>query len=401
MADPSVFATVVLDPLLNRNSKAVMSMRLIQKEYHHDMVEVVLRGEHDDLTEFRTGSPVRIDFGRYPKQEDAFFGYLNHVEPVVDREHPELSSRLTKVLCIGASYVMKQPITGVFTNRTAQGVVLDVAQQFLFTADIPFANIDIVFPSLSCPGHTAWAFCSETAKKAGLVFYCNKTEARMYDPLVTLHRFDRFLPTFYHRDSFPNTDSIIRFEVESGDYFPQARRHLAKRLAYGVNSRTGEMVFATNEGAPGAQKLARNAPTPQFSKYETGLVVGDQYIAAQRLDAEANQNRFHVQATAEVIGDPNVHQGAIVVMEGLGDKHSGLWYVHEAVHNVSFERYSTSLVLGRDSEYDDGVRPGPPVNVVRTRFDPFDQQQVRETPPSVLVNNVWRSAWLAKKSVTA
>lgn len=397
--DTNVFAHVVLDPNRGHATRTVRRLDVVQKEYHHDIAEVVVRGETDNAEEFKTGTPVQIDYGRFPRDEGTFYGYINHTVPEVDRTHPQVGSRDMKLVCIGASYTMKQPLTGVFTDRTAQGVVLDIAGQFLFTADIPFSNTDIVFPSLNCPGLSAWKFCAETAKKAGLVFYCNKTEIRMMDPLEELHRLDRFVPTFYHRDYFPGIDTIISFKTESGDYFPEPGRQRVTRLAYGVNPRTGEMIFATNDGSSGPITLARTAPKPRFAKYETALVVGDNFLANQRLDAAAKLNRFHVKAVAEVNGDPRIHQGSVVVLEGLNDKHSGLWYVHEATHAISAQRFSTKLVLGRDSEYDDGTRPGPPVNVVSPRYDPYNQQVVVETPPTILVGDTWRSAWLAKRPV--
>lgn len=396
--DANVFVKAVFDITVRADPKRVLEFSLLQREYHHDFAIIEVQGEQDNQREYRTGAPVQLTWGRSPQGTDDFYGYIDHVVPKLDRKERATNMRSIMVYCLGASWPLKNPVQSVYVGLTTSDAIRDVAAKNFFTTDV--TDNQIIWPSLSAAGVSQWDFLVDMAKRSGRTLYCNKTEVRCYDALTTLKRSDRPVPTFYFYDKHPELNTVIDFKVRSGEAGVEDGRQRRIRYAQGIDDHTGLAVFARDDASQlTVDQLSLDSPDPWFDKFETDFVVPSNLLAMQRLDAEARRNRFYIKAHAQVVGDTRVTQGGVVILEGLANKHSGAWYVHAVKHTITKARYVMDLELGRDSEYDDGLRPGPPANVVRPRFDPFGIEVTR-TPPTILVNGTWRSSWLAKRPVS-
>jgi hypothetical protein len=114
----------------------------------------------------------------------------------------------------------------------------------------------------------------------------------------------------------------------------------------------------------------------------------------------AQQNRFHYMAEANLSGDPAVTQGMPIVITGISAKDDGVWWVHEVRHKISSPGYSMDVKLGRDSSFDNNVRPTLVTTTGFTQVNPF-AVSLSQIPPTILVGQLWRAKYQANIEVKA
>jgi hypothetical protein len=372
----------------------LVAFRLLQKDYRHDIALIDVYGSSLDLMRYSTGAPVEVEFGTGGRNTEVFYGYVNHPEPEVERLDSNETQRVSRIVAVGASWPLKESTQRSVRGRTASSLMREVAEAYRFTTDVQ--ESDVVWDSMTSPGLTEWQFLVSLAQRMGYCFFCNKTEIRSFDQLDHLRRRPGTAPVFYGPDSAGENITIDNFTAVSGETTPDGGTK-AFRISSGIDPRTGQVISVQNDPSTAA-RLGREAVAPFFQKFEN-LVVEDRAQGSQKLSSVALLNRFYIQAKATLLGDVKVTQGSIVALVGLGDRHSGYWYVHEVEHDLNKQRYEMHVVLGRDSlgtlgdeEAFSGRR------TVRERFDPFDRR-VAIPPPTIFVNDRWRSAYAAKKQV--
>lgn len=375
-----------------RSPTPTESVRVLQKEFHHDIAVVTIYGENAESRKYRTGAPVEIQYGA-PSNVEHFFGYVNHIEPVFEQERVSRNLRKTKVVCVGASWALKAPLQKAYTGRTATSIIREIAEANKFTTDVE--ESDVVWQQLASPGKTQWEFLVSLAKQIGFTLYCNQTEVRCFDQFAHLRSGKGALPFYAGQEvGSPTLVTVKEFRPISGETTPVGGEK-AKRIAYGVDPRRASVVKVTDDMST-TVTLGREASAPIFEKFEQDLVVTDPQQAAQRLGAVTKANRFHLQATATIIGDTRVTQGSIIAILGAGDRNSGYWYVQEVEHKADQQAYVMDVCLGRDSYGQTTVLTPSGTRVLRERYNPFDSR-VAIPPPTVFVNGQWRSAYAAKR----
>lgn len=392
MADSNAFAFLQMDPANRSERLWLRDCKVYMSPFEHDMAHVIVQGPDDaDWTQWDTGTPLWIQYGRNPSSVATFYGYLLSTTRHWDQTQKlAVKDRLMEVIAIGASWPLKDGLSTSYTNLTSSQMAQQIATINYFNVDAPATSY--VWPSKNVGGCSEWEFLCDLAKQSGLICYMHGTELRFYDAMTRLRRNNSVVPVFYEKDSGKGM-SVLSFSTDSTDMSADPGRIKRNRVHVSTDIRTGQPVLVQDDGTTslGSFLAARYKP-PAFTEYATDLVSESQMAAQTLLPARTIENRFAFRAKGVLSGDARVTQESPIVVEGVGARNSGIWQVLEVCHHVKWHWYSTDVTLGRDSDYDNGVRPGLPANQARAQFDP-SQTIVFNDPPTTLVNGRWRSAW--------
>jgi len=389
MADGNVFAFCYRDPGRRLPRLTCKELRHDMAPYSHDIVEAWIQSQDDtDVSVWDTGVPIHFEYGRSPNEVVDFYGYvLSTSRNWVQNEHINSLSQIMHVHAVGASWVMKDGYQEVWKQVTAPNVAQQLAQRHYFTADAPPDNY--VWPALHAGATTEWKFLCDLAHRSGRTCYVHGTELRFYDSTTPLLRNQTVVPTFYEKDGSTG-NSVISFQTDHSRGSSAEGRRQRVRVLHGHDAYTGALLQSTTVGQPRIQ-LASRYVVPTFMDYETDIVVRSQADAQALLPAAEEHNRFPIRASAVLAGNPHITQESPIVLEGLGPRDSGIWQVLNARNVVKWQYWATEADLGRDSDFDNGVRPGRPANVARAQYD-ASQQLVFSQTRAVLSRGLWRSA---------
>lgn len=387
----------VFDPGGRKAQKQVNRVRVIQTEGMHDTAIITLRGEHQDVPELQPGTPVKMQYGWTTVDMAWFYGYVDHVENCYDWAVPDTST-YEDVVCMGASYALKDPYVGAWTSAQASSLVKQIANKYFLSAVVE--NDDSTWPRLAAPGDSAWSFLVQLAAKVGYSLACNQTNIRFNSVDLGLRWHGPGMPVFKSRNIAPSflSQSISRFNSLQGEALPVAGSTKALRYVSGYDMRTGQIVGAVDDGSNVSQ-LGADWTYPFFGEQISNEVVSNQAHAQAILAGKAEQNRFNYQATATVSGLTSVKQGVPVMIRGIDSNQDGVWWVQEVTHKILSQGYSMDLCLGRDSLGDNGIRPVQGSAVAYTPTNPFSYN-IANAPETRLINNRWRAAFQSNVDIS-
>jgi hypothetical protein len=386
--DPSVYIKAIFDPAASAIQKNIYEAWIYQEEFAHDIAVLDIMFDTDSTIEYTTGVPIQISFGRQPSDFRFFFGYVWYTQPMNDFNVGK-AHRKVRAVCLGASSIMKDPLTLAFSNQTSTNMMRQVASKYKFSTDVVESNY--VWPTTNCPGKTAWEFLIKLANQEGWTLYCYNTDIKFHPRLATLLNPTTKICSFYTRDA-KQPETMWNFCALSGDANNAEGSTKATRTAYGIDPSTGQTVTAQSN-PPSNFNLAAYVSDPLFNKLESTLVSQSAGQVQQRVQAEAERNRFYIKATAHLNGDVRVAQGVPIALNGVGPKHSGYWFVHKAVHHLQFGSYFMDVEVGRDSTYDQNLRVDSVRGVINNRVTPLGNVSTQK-PMTTLNNNTWISTWI-------
>jgi phage protein D len=393
----SAYALPIFDPAGRAATKNVVSVKVMQTEGMHDTAIITLRGADTSAPELQPGTPVQMQFGWQSVDLDYFYGYVDHIENHYDRTVGSAST-LEDVVCLGASYVLKDPFVGAWTTVQASSLVQQIASKYFLSSVIE--TDDTIWPQLSSPGDSAWCFLTQLAAKDGFRLACNKTMVRFISVDLSMQRYWTTMPVFQSRmvSSTYSQQTLTVFQSVTGEALPVSGHTKAVRHISGLDLRTGQIVSAASAGS-GSIPLGQNQNYPFFGQQISDTVVSSQGSAQATLVGMAENNRFPYQATAIISGLTAVRQGVPIVISGIDSNNDGTWWVQEAVHTIKQPSYSIHVSLGRDATGDTGLRPTQGSSVAFTPSNPF-AYTIANAPPTLLVNNRWRAAHASNVAIT-
>ena len=385
----TAYASIILDPAGTKMSPIVLSADIHQEDNAHDIAVLKLRGVDPTTPVFQTGTPVQITYGWNPNSTQNFYGYVNHVEP--EHHHktiPSLATLQCTLVCVGASYGMRNGSTRAWTNAQASSIVQDLIKSFFLSGVVEVG--DPVWPQISNPGISTWQFLMSLADRLGRSLAVNQTSLRFMSLEKIMQQSTATIPTFWTRVAAPDASyaTLSSFRALQGETAQVGENSKAIRIVSNVDRLLGKFTVSVDPFDP---LLGASSPAPAFRTYETGVPSGNAGIARESLVGKQRDNRFYIQAEAVVAGNVKVTQGMPVLLLGLGSMHEGLWYVQSVVHRIHSSNYISELSLGRDAVNDTGQRPVRPPD---QKVGITDQNAFSASPPqTVLVNGGWRAAF--------
>jgi hypothetical protein len=340
---------------------------------------------------------VQMQYGWQSVDLEYFYGYVDHIESHYDRAVGD-NSTLEDVVCLGASYALKDPFSGGWTNAQASSLVQQIATKYYLSSVIE--TDDTTWPQLAAPGDSAWCFLTQLANKTGYSLACNKTMVRFTSIDLAVQRYWSTMPVFLSRKtSVPfSQQTITKFQSLQGEALGLNGHTKATRTVSGLDIQTGQIVTASDNGSDPVP-LGQNWNYPFFSQQVTGSVVTSQGHAQSVLNGMSQTNRFAYQATATISGLTAVRQGVPIVISGIDSNNDGTWWVQEVTHKIQQASYSMDVSLGRDALGNTGAWPIQGSSVVYTPSNPF-AYTIANAPPTKLVNNRWRAAYASNVSIS-
>ena len=389
------FSLVIFDPVGYAEVKTTTQVEILQGEFLHDTAVVTLRGANMSDPTLQPGVVVSIGYGWYHFQVEQFYGYIDHIESHYQRLTSD-AAEYHDVVCIGASYVLKDPYVGSWMSVQASALVQQIAVSYGLSTLVEVD--DTTWPQLSAPGDSAWTFLVTMAQKLGFTFACNKTLLRFTSVDLAMVQNVNTMSVFNSANSALNAnyETIMSFSALQGEA-TGINGTRAVRQAGGIDLRTGQMVLITDD-TTSIRPIAASVPPPFFTMQESDLVISDQFQGQAALAGVQQQNRFHYLAEAKLTGDTSVVQGVPIVLSGLGEKDNGIWWVQEVCHHFEYAVYYMTVKLGRDSSYDIGYRPAGTSHVAYSPNNPLSQA-MNSVPPTRLVLNKWRAAYSSNTQV--
>jgi phage protein D len=360
------------------------SLTVFRREFAHDVIAAVITGE-DAKKGYQTGTPIKVEYGQRNGDNKMLCGYVHHTEPLSST----VKNPVMKLVCIGASYVFKEPRQAAWSAQSVSDVVRELTDSVRFSGYIK--SHDQFWPTLAQQGKPTWDFMVSLAHRVGWFLYADNTDLQFHPYL------DDFVAALNAAQQFSPDDGrrkLITFHAISGDTTPEGGAKANRQLA-GVDPRLGTLFSAQDDGSSLVlDRIADVFREPRFRLYEMATVAGSYGEATALLSGATAANRWHAQAKAEVTGNSRLAPGMLVAFDGINRRHDGYWYVQAVEHSAAEKsEYTAHLTLGRDSDWDQLTRPDPHRRkVVRQRHDPFGVLTT-EVPPVSLINNLWRAAF--------
>jgi phage protein D len=322
---------------------------IYQKAYHHDIAQInFLRSSEVWFKDIPTGLPVTITWTQQ-RQRREWVGYVTHVEKTVK---PSLEQPLV-IHCVGASYLLKEKATRVFTGMSIPDAVKIICTQFglaLVTDAHP-----VKFSQLTMAGHSYWEWLVEHAKKIGYVLYMEgavlhfRKLERMVNRSVSSSAL-LYYSGLYVKSRVDYYDRTLHyFKVLKGDNIETSGALRSNKLTAGVNP----IMVKSQSAESSPQKISAGMRTTQsdvlFSEYRTDQVAQTASVARELSRGAASMARLNLPAKVKCIGDSRISPFAPVRVSGTGAKTDGLWVASEVRHNLrSNGEYDIEAVIVTD-----------------------------------------------------
>lgn len=397
MADPTVAAFLYTNPGKSNTKLVIKELKVEMHPYAHNLAKITMQNSDDTkISQWDTGTPVLISYGRRPTGMTNFYGYMLTPQPTFSqtlRASPQ--NRLMTIWAMGTSYPMLNGLSQSFSNKTAAQMVKSVAGAHYLDIYAPVSAADYVWPMKNAlNGESQWQFLTELAKASGRTCHMIGTQLAFYDSATLLTSPAPTVPTFYEKDSGKGM-TVLGFTADNSELSVATGRQKRTRVLQSITS-SGTPVSLTHNDAKDPHYYGARYRTPLFTEYVSGLVAHTQNAATTLLPARTLENRFYLRAEATLAGNVRVTQQSPIVIEGLGVRDSGLWQVLSVTHHVKWQYYALECELGRDSDFDNGVRPSNRPGIDRAYLASTAVASAA-VPPTILSNGQWRAAYYSAR----
>lgn len=341
-------------------------LRVIRAGFSHEIVVLRFRDRDLSAANYKTGMPISVEWGVFPRYREKFVGYVHHVEPVIESRMgtpPEI-----ELVAVGPTWAIRNERPNYWGHTRSNLVVSQTAQRHRLGSDTDTSPV--VRPGLMQPAKSGWGFLIDLAKEDGYFISATGTTINFWDHEKRLQKLRPYAPIF-HRGQ------VSRFMPVTGETNPTGDE-AAEMTAYALGSRglTG-FSEATRSGTKSLDAAWR--PLPQYSRMEEGAVLANAREAKQHIEAVKRRTARVYKAKAETAAFPPLQAGDPVIFEGYGNRQSGEWVADRVEFTLTTEKITSHLELSRSLVADDGRRP---------RF-PGAKSPARRKSGAALIRGVW------------
>lgn len=341
-------------PTFTRNPYEVY---LIQKQKHHDVLKLAFKQTAVEITQdVVTGLPVQFKWTQN-SVEKVWYGYVSYVATSVRANQDGTMD----VVCVGASWPLKERATRVFVESTITDAVASIAKQFglEFVGDAH----PRVFPQLIIAGQSYWSWIQEQADRVGYAAYVEGTTLyfRKLDTVITQN--SSSIPIFSLQDPSIGLDAqslvdrtLTTFKIIKGDYIEGEDDLRTSMVSGGVNPFTLEAITAAASPSDVGANMRADNSAVLFSEYRTDQVVTSKSEADLTSKDLAQKSRFTTPAKIRGIGDYRCTPYGLLQVLGTGKITDGYWLVKEVVHYfIMYGQYEVEMTVLSDGLGDSQV----------------------------------------------
>lgn len=319
-------------PTLNNLTVQPRRIDIHQKQYTHDILTLEYPAESTQWFEsLHTGVPVQFSWNQDTLSKN-WIGYVSHVS----RQNSAQRTNPMQIVCVGATFVLKERVTRVFNQSTITSAVKKIVEEYGFSYHgIPNKE---VFSQLTIPGISYWEWIVEQAKRIGygilidgMDFYFSPIDRLIdqgFSASAILSLGDATIP--FNMQAFDRT--LDSFRVISGDNIEDTVNSRAIKTVGGVDPVTNTIYTATLSPADSGTGTRDSISDVLFSEYRTDRVVSSKDSASAAVVGAAEMARFNLPAVVKGQGDPRIRPFGSVFISGTGNFTDGFWMVREAQH---------------------------------------------------------------------
>lgn len=334
-------ARVTFSGVARAKQKQPVHTLIRQREYAHDTVVVTLDlPDAKTRAKYRAGLAMNLVWGWSPDDLNSFYGYVHHTQQVDTKD----KRRQLKVVCIGASYRMKDARQRSFKKLRAYQVAARIAREHHFSLVLSLDS-RYVWPILTQAGRSDWDFLVWLAKKVGYTMYCTRTNITFAKRAIDT-KANRLRPTFLYRPSrWYQRNAVYSLTHRIGTDIPGSEKRIM--MAWGISD-DGRVIRTSQDGSVTDPSGTVAQPSAVFTN-QLMRPVSTAAAAAQELQAEADMRRFAIVGKAKLSGNSKVHQGSTIQIGGIDGESNGLWYVTAVDHVIDLTGYTMDVDIARDA----------------------------------------------------
>jgi phage protein D len=332
-------------PTLPSVSNTPTMVTLHQKPFTHDVLVLTypttIASVFDNLV---TGIPVKVKWNMMSEERE-WVGYVTHVTKTVALQQ----EKQMEVICIGASYVLKERATRVFVQSTIPDAVAEICKEFGLAAVVDAH--DIVFPQLSMAGHTYWQWIVEQAKKIGYTVYLSKTTLYFRKLNNMIDQSMSSVPSlFFSAPDYVDEPRLFErtlnyFKVVKGSHVEQSNNPKAKKITGGVDPHLGTSVQGSAAPELATGTLRENIGESLFTDYRTDRVVNSAAMGSSLAGGSAELARLSLPAKVKGQGDPRMRPFQSIYIQGTGQDTDGYWVIDEVKHTIISGDYTIDMTV--------------------------------------------------------
>jgi phage protein D len=258
-----------------------------------------------------------------------------------------------KIVCVGASFVLKQRKTKTYVNKTVTEVAAKIAKEnnLRFVGEPDSRR----FSQLTISGHSQWEWLHEQANRIGYAMYIQGTSL-IFRPIDSLlNEQSTNVPLFQLWDpSYPRTmtnldRTLDSLEVISGENNEDGSPSRAIKQTGGVDPVRGTSFTYKKSPSKSGRSIRTNVSDSLFDEVTSSQVVHSKSDSRYASSGAAQLARFNITAVAFGQGDPRIGPYRLIQVEGSGAETDGQWIVKEAVHKFGFGgTYNVELKIATD-----------------------------------------------------
>jgi len=308
--------------------------------FAHESMTVELRTPELSLSDLQEGTPVKATI-TVNSSSLKFVGYIHHLVGSFDRQ-----SSTTTMVCIGATFPMKNRSQKVWKNLTATSIARSICEANKMAYNIP--PHPRVFDQLSQAGKSDWEFLVYLARRVGYSLWPSGTSVFMAPRTQIWAEESSNAPVFTMETAgSPRIGTLIEFKPIVGEFMPTDDWISAKPFVQGMDPWSDSVL---KQGKTKAKKILRTkAPDESFSWIGSKVVVNTASDAAFEADAYAERNGYPLRARIKVYGDPSLGPNSPVWLSNIPEEYEGFWLVDKISHVVSGSNYFVEAEVVSDS----------------------------------------------------
>lgn len=321
-----------------KKSYKIKSLMIDSEEFKHEILVVDLNEILPDYEDLNTGTKIKatIQYGGVSKE---FVGYVHHVEPGDSKAYLP-----TKVVCVGASFVLKKQLNRVWQNQTGSSVISEILQENRLSANVKTNTR--MFPYLTQAGISNWKFICNTAQTMGYIVYPVGASVHVIPRIQSWEdsKSSAHLMGLKRKGSFA-TGTLLEFTAMAGDAMPADGELPINPTTIGIDPDGLNIIGSKADKKRATKRKATSTLFDGVTRSVVNRVVDGDFES----DAHRERSRFNLYGKARCIGNPDLGPGSVVYLSGIGDTFGGYWLVTKATHVIEAETYIVHLDLRTDS----------------------------------------------------
>lgn len=327
------------------NYFSINNIELDLSSNRHDVLTFVMNGIPSKAITDYIDSPVLFSISSGPGRYQEFVGYVLYVEPEYSSNAPITNQTIfnsAKIVCLGASVVMKNTSSRVWGSTTVYKIAQEIASKYKFSLSV-FKDEFIIRNAVQT-NESDWEFLNKLCDTYGYAMTVHGTHLSIWDPFKAIGRrpsFERLVPQSGYAG--PTPGAIIEFKGTFGHLTPDGHSYKYKVTSVDNN---GKIVVVSDPETGLVPSWSGYGETPLYIKtlVDNAMSVGE----GQKLLEAERRKKYAFNADVRILAGSGMVPGGVVSVEGYDSNFDGLWYVQEVKHTIGNTSYYTDIKISKD-----------------------------------------------------